>query len=121
MPVETTVRTEWAACIRQLMGDKNPATFAADVAASETYVRKWLNGVVPTEAMVSQIATRLGVDLHMLRIAAGYEESNDPIERVEGALRGIYSNATIEIAKPLIREMIKELEEVKRSEQDVTP
>lgn len=80
----------FAEAVKEAMGGLSISQAAYKTGVSYEYVRTMVTyGRVPSEAILEKFAKGLDADVHKLRVAAGYEQTSDPVERVEFALEGI--------------------------------
>lgn len=89
--------------------------------ASET-IRKMKLGKVPEPQTLRAFAEGFndcGADYHRLMIICGYEEPTDLMERLETATRGRIADASVEILKAKLQELL-ELEAERSEEGNVT-
>ncbi len=106
MPIHTIIRPEFGEAVIKILDGVSPNQAAYKTGVSDEYIRKMAKGRVPSEVILQRFAEGLGADLQALRIAAGYEQPSDPVERVELALRGTtFTDAAKEQILDLIREM----------------
>ena len=86
MPVETRVRAEFGHLVRQIMEGDTYGKAAIKTGISQAYLLAMGRGQVPTRSFVEKFAKGYKVSSEDLLIAGGYEESTDPLERIEIAL-----------------------------------
>jgi hypothetical protein len=81
-------------------------------------IRKMKGGKVPEPQTLRAFAEGFkdrGADLHELMVICGYEVPDDPIEYMVNAYRDRYPESIDQLAAAM-RDMLKELEEAKRSD-----
>jgi hypothetical protein len=89
MPVTTIIRPEFAQTISGIIEGLTNEQVTVRTGISSEYIRKMRSGLVPSEAIIGRFYEGLkdrGADLTKLRIAAGYEQSTDPIVAFKTAI-----------------------------------
>lgn len=83
-------RPEFAEAVREAIGELSISQVAYKTGVSYEYVRTMVTyGRIPSEVVLHRFAEGLGADLPTLRIAAGYDQPSDPVERVKTALNSL--------------------------------
>ena len=86
MPHTTIISEKFAEAVRTALGALSPGQASFKTGVSYEYLRRMVMGHVPSEVILERFAKGMDADLMKLRIAAGYEEAEDPVERIAAVL-----------------------------------
>ncbi|MCK9570392.1 helix-turn-helix domain-containing protein [Candidatus Pacearchaeota archaeon] len=110
MPHTTIIKKEFADAVREVLADITPNQASYKTGVSDEYIRKMASGRVPSEVIIERFANGMGADLTKLRIAAGYEQSTNPVVAVNHALSQTVPNLS-EFSKKQILDLVREVTE----------
>ena len=103
--------------VRDALGDLSISQAAYKTGVSYEYVRTMASyGRIPSEPILGRFAEGLGADLYKLRVAAGYEQPSDPVQRVQYALNG--APELSDVSKQMIVQFAKEVLEREKQKKE---
>jgi hypothetical protein len=110
MTVKTVTKQEFGSLVDKILGELSYSKAENISGISGEYLRKMRMGRVPSEDVIARFADAFkerGADLTALRIAAGYEQPSDVVERVAMALR--CDKILTDKGKQQVLDLVKEL------------